>query len=274
MEDILRVACIQMNSGDQLAVNLLRAAELLRQAAGQGARLALLPENFAFMGASDAAKRRAAQPEETSEALAFLGEHAAALNMAIIGGSVALSDAGQTRLRNTSVAFSATGERLAAYDKMHLFDVDVQGECYRESDLIRPGDKPVTARIEGWKIGLSVCYDVRFPELYRHYSAAGCEILSIPSAFTVPTGRAHWETLLRARAIENQCYVLAAAQAGVHPGGRSTWGHSMIIDPWGEVLASMEEGEGVAIADLSYARQQSLRRQFPVLKHRRTALVP
>lgn len=274
MEDILRVACIQMNSGDQFAVNLLRAADLLRQAADQGARLALLPENFAFMGASDAAKRRAAQTEEQSEALAFLGDHAVALNMSIIGGSVSLSDAGEQRLRNTSVAFSAAGERLATYDKMHLFDVDVQGECYRESDLIRPGGKPMTARIEGWLIGLSICYDIRFPELYRHYSAAGCEILTIPSAFTVPTGRAHWGTLLRARAIENQCYVLAAAQVGVHPGGRSTWGHSMIVDPWGEVLASQDEGEGVVLAELSHARQQSLRRQFPVLNHRRTALSP
>ncbi len=272
MEDTLRVACIQMNSGDQLAVNLLRAAGLLQQAAEQGARLALLPENFAFMGGSDAVKRRAAQPEEASEALAFLGEHAAALDMAVIGGSIAFGDAGESRLRNTSVAFSADGKRLASYDKMHLFDVDVQGECYRESDLVRPGDEPVTVRIEGWEIGLSICYDIRFPELYRHYSAAGCEILTIPSAFTVPTGRAHWEALLRGRAIENQCYVLAAAQCGVHPGGRSTWGHSMIVDPWGEVLGELEEGEGVVLAELSHERQQSLRRQFPVLQHRRGVL--
>ncbi len=269
---MLRAACIQMNSVGHVAVNLLRAGELLQQAAEQGARLVLLPENFAFMGDDDAARRAVAEMEEASHVLAFLGEQAARLHMSIIGGSVLLRDSGSERLRNTSVAFSADGERLASYDKMHLFDVDLDGESYRESDLIRPGDAPIKTKAEDWKVGLSICYDIRFPELYRHYSAAGCELLAIPSAFTVPTGKAHWKTLLRARAIENQCYVLAAGQWGAHPGGRRTWGHSMIVGPWGEVMATLDEGDGVIIADLSRIHLQAIRSQLPALKHRREAL--
>jgi len=267
--ETLRVACIQMNSTGDVAANLLRAGELLERAAGLGARLALLPENFACMGADDAAKRHAAESESQSRVLAFLAEHAAKLGMAVIGGGVLLLDEGGDRLRNTSVVFSAKGERLASYDKMHLFDADVEGEAYRESDLIRAGEAPQTACIEGWDVGLSICYDLRFPELYRHYSAAGCHVLTVPSAFTVPTGKAHWKPLLRARAIENQCYVLAAGQWGAHPGGRYTWGHSMIIDPWGEVLESKKEGDAVLIADMSLSSLQAIRHQFPVLEHRR-----
>ena len=267
--ETLRVACIQMNSIDDIAANLLRAGELLEKAAGQGVRLALLPENFAFMSASDAAKRQAAESESQSHVLAFLAGHAAKLGMAIIGGSVLLRSEGGDKLRNTSVAFSAKGEKRAVYDKMHLFDADVQGEAYRESDLIRAGEAPKTAHIEGWDVGLSICYDLRFPELYRHYSAAGCQVLTIPSAFTVPTGKAHWKPLLRARAIENQCYVLAAGQWGTHPGGRRTWGHSMIIDPWGEVLESKKEGDAVLVADMSHESLYAIRHQFPVLSHRK-----
>jgi len=270
--DSLRVACVQMNSGDSVAANLLRAGELLQQAAQQGARLALLPENFAFMGAGDAVKRAAAETEEDSLAIAFLAGESARLHISIIGGSVLLKDNGNERLRNTSIVFSAEGKRLASYDKIYLFDVDLDGETYRESDLIQPGSAPKEINAEGWQIGLSICYDIRFPELYRRYSAASCELLAIPSAFTVPTGRAHWETLLRARAIENQCYVLAAGQWGVHPGGRRTWGHSMIVDPWGEVMAMQEEGEGVIVADLSRVRLQSVRRQLPALQHRREGI--
>ena len=270
--DTLRVACIQMNAIDDVAANLLRAGDLLEKASGQGVRLALLPENFAFMGADDASKRQAAECESQSHVLAFLAEHAARLSMSIIGGSVLLRDEGSDRLRNTSVAFSAKGECLATYDKIHLFDADVQGEAYRESDLIRAGDTPQTAKIEGWDVGLSICYDLRFPELYRHYSVAGCQVLTVPSAFTVPTGKAHWRPLLRARAIENQCYVLAAGQWGTHPGGRSTWGHSMIIDPWGEVLESKKEGDAVLVADMSQESLGSVRSKFPVLKHRKLGI--
>lgn len=266
---MLRAACIQMNSVADVSINLLRAGELLQDAAEQGVKLALLPENFAFMGANDAAKFAVAETENDSHVLGFLSEKAASLGISIIGGSVLLRGCEDGRLRNTSVAFSAEGKKLASYDKMHLFDVDLDGESYRESDLICPGNTAVDTRFGGWCVGLSICYDLRFSELYRHYSQAGCELLSIPSAFTVPTGKAHWETLLRARAIENQCYVMAAGQWGKHPGGSYTWGHSMIIDQWGEVMATQADGDGVIIADLSRSRLQSIRRMLPVLTHRR-----
>jgi len=270
--DTLRAACIQMNSVADVAANLRRTGELLQQASEQGARLALLPENFAFMGADDASKHAVAESENDSHVLAFLAEQAARLGMVIIGGSVLLNGCEDERLRNTSVVFSPGGERLASYDKMHLFDVDVEGEVYRESDLICPGNTPVETHAEGWHIGLSICYDIRFPELYQYYSKAGCELLCIPSAFTVPTGKAHWETLLRARAIENQCYVMAAGQWGLHAGGRSTWGHSMIVDPWGEVMATQDDGDAIVIADLSHSQLQSIRRKLPALTHRRELL--
>jgi len=266
---MIRAACIQMTSGDDKSANLLRAGELLEQAANKGAKLALLPENFAFMGADDTAKRAAAELEVDSLTLTFLAETAVKLSMSIIGGSMLLHDENSDCLRNTCAAFSASGQRLASYDKMHLFDAEAGGESYRESDIICPGDTPVFIHMEGWNIGLSICYDIRFPELYRHYSASGCEVLTFPSAFTVPTGKAHWQTLLRARAIENQCYVLAAGQWGVHPGGRQTWGHSMVVDPWGVVMAVRAEGEGIIVVDLSREHFQSIRSQLPALKHRR-----
>jgi len=267
--EILRAACIQMNSVDDVALNLARAAELLKKASGQGARLVLLPENFAFMGSDDAVKRRMAESEAESHVLDFIAGQAAELGMAIIAGGVLLREDEGEKLRNTCVAFSNTGERLAVYDKMHLFDADVSGEAYRESDMVRAGNTPCGTRIEGWNVGLSICYDLRFPELYRQYSAAGCNLLTVPAAFTAPTGKAHWKPLLRARAIENQCYVMAAGQCGTHPGGRHTWGHSMIISPWGEVIAKLKDGEGVVIADLSRDTLDHIRHQFPVLSHRR-----
>jgi len=265
---MMRAACIQMTSGDDKQVNLRRAGELLAQAADAGAELALLPENFAFMGANDAVKRAAAESEDDSSTLTFLAGQAAKFSMSIIGGSMLFQDENSERLRNTCVAFSSSGERLASYDKIHLFDAEAGGECYRESDLIRPGDSPVYIKEKDWNIGLSICYDVRFPELYRHYSASGCDILSIPSAFTAATGKVHWQTLLRARAIENQCYVLAAGQWGIHPGGRQTWGHSMMIDPWGKVMAELPEGEGMIVAELSRKHLESIHRQLPALNNR------
>ncbi len=262
----MRAACIQMNSCDQQAANLLRAGELLNEAAEQGAKLALLPENFAFMGADDKAKQAAAEEEEHSHVFDFLSDQAARLGMFIIGGSVALHDKKTDKLRNHCPVFAPNGSRIGGYDKMHLFDVDVSGESYRESDVFRAGEEPDKVKVDDCLVGLSICYDIRFPELYRHYSAAGCDIITVPSAFTVPTGRAHWQTLLRARAIENQCYVLAAGQCGTHPGGRRTWGHSMIVDPWGEVVAACGDEEGIIVADLSREHLQTIRRQFPALR--------
>jgi len=265
----MKAACIQMCSGDRLETNLESAAVLLAQAADQGAKLALLPENFAFMGKDEEAKRSVAEWSEASRALVFLSEQARRLGIYIIGGTVALLTSKKPGIRNACSLFAPDGECLATYDKIHLFDISMPGECHQESAIITAGDKPVSAQIGDWRLGLSVCYDLRFPELYRQYSQMGCTIVSVPSAFTVPTGRAHWEVLLRARAIENQCYVLAAAQSGVHPGGRMTWGHSMVVNPWGEVLAERPEGEGLAVAEISLDQLLGVRNMLPALEHRR-----
>ena len=267
--DTLAVACIQLNSGDDLQANLLRAANLIRKAAEAGCGLALLPENFSFMGATEEAKFEIAETQESSSVLEFLSEQARMHNMAIVGGSILLQYVGNNRVRNCSPAFSAEGELLAYYDKIHLFDAILPHETYSESNTVESGSQPKMVEMGNWKLGLSICYDLRFPKLYRHYSAHDCNILTVPAAFTVPTGKAHWETLLRARAIENQCYVLAAAQYGNHPGERKTWGHSMIIDPWGKVLAEMENEEGFITAEISLDRVKEVRSILPALTHRR-----
>ncbi|MDX8408070.1 MAG: carbon-nitrogen hydrolase family protein [Mariprofundaceae bacterium] len=264
----MRASCIQMCSGMDISANLKRAAHWLGQAAEAGSDLAVLPENFAFMGGSDADKLTVAESEDQSRVLDFLAEQAALLGMAIIGGSTALKSERADKIRNSCAAFDRRGKRLGVYDKMHLFDVDIGRDSYRESAVVRPGKAPVDIHVEDYDIGLSVCYDIRFPELYRHYASRGCHALSVVAAFTMPTGKAHWQTLLRARAIENQAYVLASAQVGTHPDGRETWGHSMIIDPWGEVLAALDEGEGMVTADLSMLELESVRGQLPALKHR------
>ena len=265
----LRVACIQMCSGDDVDANLVRAGEWLEQAAKHGAELALLPENFAFMSADDASKHDIAEPETQSHVLDYLSRRARECSMAVIGGSVSLTHSSSGKVRNACPVFSHRGDLLGMYDKIHLFDVDLENERYRESDTIIAGDTPVSVKVKGYNIGLSICYDIRFPELYRYYANEECHILTVPAAFTVPTGMAHWETLLRARAIENQAYVLTAAQWGEHPGGRKTWGHSMVIDPWGDVMAKQEEGEGVIVADLDSNLLLRIRSSLPALKHRK-----
>lgn len=267
--DNFSVSCIQLNAGDNLQENLNRAAGFIKETAEAGSKLVLLPENFSFMGATEEAKFAIAEPQENSSVLAFLSEQARMHNMAIIGGSVLLQYVGNNRVRNCCPAFSAEGELLAYYDKIHLFDAALPNETYSESNTVESGSQPKMVEFDGWKLGLSICYDLRFPELYRHYSSHGCNILTVPAAFTTPTGKAHWETLLRARAIENESYVLAAGQYGTHPGSRKTWGHSMIIDPWGEVLSSLEEGEGVITAELSLKKLNEVRELLPALNHRR-----
>jgi len=263
----LLCACIQMSSGSDRDDNLEQAALLLQQAAAGGAELAVLPENFSLMGVNESSKRTHAEMQQNSTVLSFLSAQAALLQMAIIGGSTLLQgDHG--KLRNACPVFAADGRMLAIYDKMHLFDVDLDGESYRESASIQAGDQACSVELGSFRFGLSICYDIRFPELYRHYAAGGCHVLSVVAAFTEQTGRAHWQTLLCARAIENQCYVLASAQWGMHADGRSTWGHSMIIDPWGEVLAIQEEGTGVILADLTSARLAHIRKILPSLQHR------
>ncbi|MDX8406060.1 MAG: carbon-nitrogen hydrolase family protein [Mariprofundus sp.] len=264
----MRVACIQMNSGADVAANLQQAAALLQQAAAAGATLAVLPENFALMGVSDSLMQQRAEPQQDSSLLNFLSGQAALHRMAIIGGTVQLQGASE-KLRNACPVFAADGKLLTIYDKIHLFDAELADQSYCESATIDPGDRPCSLELGSFRLGLSVCYDIRFPELYRHYADDGCNILSVVAAFTEATGRAHWLTLLRARAIENQCYLLASAQWGAHADGRQTWGHSMVIDPWGEVLAEQEQGIGVVIAELAHARLTSVRNIMPCLSHRR-----
>lgn len=267
----MRVACLQLCSGDNLAANLHSVAQLLAEAADQGVELALLPENFALMSPDLQRKRHFAAEEATGIVFPFLQTQVRRHGLYLVAGSL-LVCGDEEKLRNRCPVFGPDGRVLAGYDKIHLFDIDLPNERHRESELIEPGAQPVWLDLLGWRLGLSICYDLRFPELYRHYAGVGCQLLSIPSAFTVPTGQAHWEVLLRARAIENQAFVLAPAQGGSHPGGRRSYGHSLIVDPWGEVLARASAvspcGE-LLIADLDPERLQQVRERLPALSHRR-----
>jgi deaminated glutathione amidase len=266
----MRVAAIQMTSGPDVTANLEQARVLLEEAAGRGARLAALPENFSFMGLKDADKRALAETDGRGPAQDFLAASARRLRLWIVGGTVPIAAGGDGRVAAASLVYSSDGERLARYDKIHLFDVDIpgRGESYRESAHVAAGSEPAVVDTPLGRLGLSVCYDVRFPELYRHLSSAGAQLLAVPSAFTSPTGRAHWETLLRARAIENLCYVLAPAQSGFHPSGRETYGDSMIVDYWGRVLQRLPRGRGCAVADIDLEGQANVRESFPALAHR------
>ncbi len=266
----MKVAAIQMTSGPDVAANLEQARRLLRQARGRGACLAVLPENFAFMGLNDADKRAVGERDGSGPIQDFLAMTARDLALWIVGGTLPLRLEGDGRVAAASLVFSDAGERVARYDKIHLFDVDIPGkpEAYRESAHVAPGREPVVVETPAGKLGLSVCYDVRFPELFRGLSAAGAQIFSVPSAFTGPTGRAHWETLLRARAIENLCYLIAPAQSGFHPNGRETYGDSMIVDYWGAVLQRLPRGQGCIVADVDLNRQAQARISFPALDHR------
>ncbi|HYB64776.1 MAG TPA: carbon-nitrogen hydrolase family protein [Steroidobacteraceae bacterium] len=270
----MRVAALQMTSGPEVEANLAQAGALLEEAAAGGARLAVLPENFSFLGLRDADKRAVAETDGAGPVQEFLAASARRLKLWIVGGTIPLKSGADGRVAAASLVYDADGARAARYDKIHLFDVDIPGraETYRESANVAPGTRAVVLDTPAGRLGLSVCYDVRFPELYRHLSAAGAQLLSVPSAFTAPTGRAHWETLLRARAIENLCYVIAPAQSGIHPNGRETYGDSMIVDYWGRILQRVPRGRGCALAEIDLARQESVRASFPALSHR--ALTP
>ena len=265
-----QVAAIQMTSGPEVAGNLEQARPLLEEAAARGAQLAVLPENFAFLGLRDADKREVAEHDGDGPIQDFLAATAQRLKMWLVGGTIPLRGSADGRVAAASVVYDAEGRRVARYDKIHLFDVDIPGraESYRESAHVAPGTQAVVIDTPVGRVGLSVCYDVRFPELFRRLSAAGAQILTVPSAFTSPTGRAHWETLLCARAIENLCYVIAPAQSGFHPNGRETYGDSMIVDFWGRVLQRLPRGRGIVIAELDTQRQAETRRNFPALRHR------
>ncbi len=263
------LAALQMTSGSRVDANLAEAGRLIAQAARQGAKLAVLPENFAIMARNDAERRAVAEADGSGPIQDFLSATAREHRVWLVGGTIPLRAPGD-KVYAACLVYDAEGERVARYDKIHLFDVQLgNGERYYESNGIAAGQTPVVAGTRFGRVGLSVCYDVRFPELYRRLLEAGAEIVVIPSAFTAYTGRAHWETLVRARAIENLVYVVAAAQVGRHPNGRETYGDSMIVNPWGEVLARLPQGAGVVAADCDLQHLRSVRQQFPSVEHRR-----
>jgi len=264
------IAAIQMTSGPDVAENLAQVQPLLEDAARRGAQLAVVPENFAFMGIRDVDKRAVAEADGSGPIQDFLATLASRLGMWIVGGTIPLRAGDDGRVAAASVVYDAAGKRVARYDKIHLFDVDIPGrvERYRESAHVAPGTDTVVVDTPVGRLGLSVCYDVRFPELFRRLSAAGAEILTVPSAFTSPTGRAHWETLMCARAIENLCYVVAPAQSGFHANGRETYGDSMIVDYWGRVVQRLPRGRGCIVAQIDRERQAEVRLNFPALQHR------
>jgi predicted amidohydrolase len=266
----MKVATIQMNSGRDVTRNLGDAGTLLAQAAAGGAVLAVLPENFAIMGAREADRLAAAEAPGTGPIQDAMAELAQKLSLWIVAGTLPIRGRTADRVAPASVVFDANGRQVARYDKIHLFDVDIpeKKEIYRESATFEPGKEPILVETPVGMLGLSVCYDMRFPELYRQLSARGAQLLAMPAAFTVPTGLAHWEVLLRARAVENLCYVLAAAQWGMHANGRETYGDAMIVDYWGRVLARRAAGSGVVLAEIDSAAQASVREGFPALKHR------
>lgn len=261
------VAAVQMTSGNQKVENLKKASYLLKKGVDMGSALLALPENFSFMG-EDREKIKVAEELESGESVEFLRNFAAEHGVWLLGGSIPLK-AGVGKVYNTSLLINDKGEVAARYDKIHLFDVDLgKGEAYRESDFVQRGDKPVSADTPFGRVGLSICYDLRFPELYGMLVAEGAEIVFAPSAFTLKTGKDHWETLVRARAIENQVYMAAPAQFGVHSEKRTTYGNAMIVDPWGKVVARASEKETVIVAELDLSYQKDVRRSVPCLKHR------
>ncbi len=277
----MKVAAIQMVSGMDLSANLAQARLLLQEAAQAGAELAVLPEYFCLMGQRDADKLAIQEPFGRGPVQQFLGDSASELGLWLVGGTLPVSapansqdaEAQPGRVFNSSLVFSPAGQCVARYDKMHLFRFDNGVESYDESLVLAPGREPVNfdlASRDGhtWTIGMSVCYDLRFAELYRHYARAGAHLMLVPSAFTYTTGHDHWDVLLRARAIENLSYVVAAAQGGLHDNQRRTWGHAMLVDPWGKVLAERATGPGVVMADLSWDVMTRCRSRLPALEHR------
>ena len=267
----MKIAAVQMVSTPDVARNLEAAKALVARAAAEGAELVVLPEYFCLMGRNDRDKLGVAEHPGSGPIQQMLAQAAKAHGVWLVGGTLPMAIEGNAeRVTNTNLVYSPRGELAARYDKMHLFRYDNGTEQYDEGRVLAAGTEPVAFDAAGVRVGLSICYDLRFPELYRALMQPPCDLLSVPSAFTYPTGAAHWEMLLRARAVENQCYVIAAAQGGTHENGRRTYGHSSVVDPWGEIVAiRREEGEGVVVAELDAARMASVRMQLPALAHRR-----
>ncbi|MEX1993843.1 MAG: carbon-nitrogen hydrolase family protein [Steroidobacteraceae bacterium] len=265
------VAAVQMTSVADVACNLDAARQLVLRARAGGACLAVLPENFCFMGRTEAERRGIVEPDGDGPVQRAVAAMARESAIWIVAGTQPIAVPGEGRPANACIVYDDTGRRVARYDKIHLFDVDLPGgrEGYRESANAVPGVKPVTVDTPAGRLGLTVCYDLRFPELFRQLVSEGAEIFTVPSAFTGPTGRAHWEVLLRARAIEDLCFVVAAAQSGVHDNDRETYGDSLIADYWGRVIARQPRGSGVVLAALDRAGQRATRASFPALQHRK-----
>jgi len=280
---MMKIAALQMVSTPDVGRNLEAAGALIAQAAAAGAALVALPEYFCLLGRRDTDKLAVAEAPGNGPIQQFLADAARRHGVFVIGGTLPVRTAqgpsaasGAPRVLNRCCVYTPAGEEAAHYDKLHLFAYDNGRESYDEGRTLAAGEAPVAvdlapANSPPLRLGLTICYDLRFPELYRALMKPACDLIAVPSAFTHTTGRAHWEVLLRARAIENQCYVLAAAQGGTHENGRRTWGHSMVIDPWGEALACREEGEGVVLAELDPRRLAEVRQQLPALQHRRLA---
>lgn len=283
----MKIAAIQMVSGPDLARNLEAARRLVADAAAAGAALVALPEYFCLMGQRDTDKLAIAEALDAGPIQQALADLARTHGLWLVGGTLPVRVPGRAdRVFNSCLVYGPDGQRVARYDKIHLFAFDNGRESYDEARVLQAGDEPASFQAGAHRVGLSVCYDLRFPELFRRLSAGAtagpmtaaggtapggvpCDLLCVPAAFTYTTGQAHWELLLRARAVENQCYVLAPAQGGLHENGRRTWGHSLVAGPWGEVLARQEAGEGVVLADLDPARLAQVRQQLPALAHRR-----
>lgn len=263
------VACVQTNAGREIEPNIRAVLPLIGDAHAAGARVILLPENVAMIEPDQAAQRRKAMPEADHPALAAFAEAAARLGVWLLIGSLTIRrDDG--RVVNRSLLVDGAGRVVARYDKVHLFDVDLgDGEAYRESAVIAPGDRAVLSATPWGRLGLSVCYDLRFAQLYRALAKAGADFLVVPAAFTQTTGAAHWHILIRARAIETGCYVLAPAQCGIHAEGRRTFGHSLIVDPWGTIVAEAGDGVGIITAEIDPLAVAEARRRIPALDHDR-----
>ena len=270
MADRLRIACVQLNSDSAKADNLEKAERLVARAAGTGADIVLLPEKWNAIGSAETLRANA-EPLEGGESVGAMSGWARQHGITLVGGSITEMRAGREKLSNTCPVFDPSGELVAVYRKIHMFDVEVGGHVYRESEAEEAGEQTLVCEAEGWRLGLSVCYDLRFPELYRILALEGAELVTVPAAFTLYTGKDHWELLLRARAVENQCYVAAANEWGLHEGGKASYGRSMIVDPWGIVLAQAPDEDTIITAEVDRAHMDAIRRALPSLANRRPA---
>lgn len=267
----MRVAAIQMASGSNIKGNLIEAEKLIGRAVADGAELVVLPENFGLIGIKSEDVVKNCEQPGSGMIQDFLSQQSSLHKIIIAGGTLPLASSDDTHYRNTLMVYNQQGNNIARYDKIHLFDVSLpeDDEQYNESAVIEAGDDIVVVDVGPFKMGLAICYDLRFPEQFRELVSKGAEVIVLPSAFTAATGKAHWHTLVKARAIENLCFIVASAQGGYHVNGRETYGHSLIVAPWGNVLDEIESGSGYAISDIDLTQQKKLREGFPVLEHRR-----